>query len=138
MTRKALASAVAAVSVLAPLPVPGLAWAETPGLQQVTYTVTTAHPVTADIYYRDVAPPTWADYSHNPYRYSPKARVDLGPDKPWVLHVALADPDRWAMVSATSGRLPVEPHFKCELAVDGVVVATAEGARGALCSVRHW
>lgn len=138
MTRRALASAVAAVTVLTPVSAPGSARADPPALRKVTYTVTTAHPVTADIYYRDVAPPTWVDYSHNPYLYSPKARVDLGPDTPWVLHVALADPDGWAMVSATSGRLPAEPHFRCEVAVDGVVVATGEGPRGALCSVRHW
>ncbi|WP_428363807.1 hypothetical protein [Mycolicibacterium sp.] len=104
--------------------------------RSVTYTVTSQQPVSADIYYRDTEPPNWADYSHNPYRYSPKASADIGPHQPWTLTVALADPDRWAMVSATSGSL--EAGVRCELAVDGVVVATGEGPRGALCSLRHW
>ncbi|MGE2728417.1 hypothetical protein ACQI4F_02990 [Mycolicibacterium vaccae] len=106
--------------------------------RRVTYVVTADSPVTADIYYREAEPPTWADYSQNPYLYSPKAQVDVGPDRPWVREVALTDPDRWAMVSATSGRLPAEPGFRCELRVDDVVVATGEGPKGALCSLRHW
>lgn len=114
------------------------AHSEPPALRDVTYTVTTAIPVSADIYFRDVEPPNWADYSHNPYMFSPKVSVELGPDRPWVRRAALADPDRWAMVSATSGRQPVDAMFRCELAVDGVVVATAEGAKGALCALRHW
>ncbi|UXA09730.1 hypothetical protein KXD97_16095 [Mycobacterium sp. SMC-8] len=136
MTGRVLAIG-AAVLCAAAAAVPS-AQAYPPGPRQVTYTVTTEQPVTADIYYRDADPPTWADYSHNPYRFSPRARVDIGPQKPWVLTVALADPDRWAMVSATSGPLPGEPLFRCELAVDGVVVATGHGPCGALCSVRHW
>lgn len=106
--------------------------------RQVTYTVAAATPVTADIYFRDADPPTWADYSHNPYVFSPKVRVEVGPDRPWVLHATLADPDRWAMVSATGGPLSGDPMFRCELAVDGVVVRTADGPKGALCAIRHW
>ncbi|WP_460359182.1 hypothetical protein [Mycobacterium sp. ZZG] len=136
MTGRALATGAAVIwAAAAAMPT---AQADPPGPRQVTYTVTTEQPVTADIYYRGADPPTWADYSHNPYRFSPRARVDIGPQQPWVLTVALADPDRWAMVSATSGPLPGEPLFRCELAVDGVVVATGRGPRGALCSVRHW
>jgi hypothetical protein len=108
------------------------------GPRQVTYTVTTETPVTADIYYRDVDPPNWAEYSHNPYVFSPRVRVEIGPDRPWVLNAALLNPDRWAMVSATSGPLAGEPQFRCELSVDGVVVATGQGPKGALCSLRHW
>ncbi len=118
------------------LPVP--AHADPPPLHQVTYTVTAQTPTRADIYYRETDPPNWADYSHNPYVFSPKAEVEVGPGAPWVLTVQLADPDRWAMVSATSGRGPATPAFHCELAVDGVVVATGDGPKGALCAVRHW
>ncbi|PQD97552.1 hypothetical protein [Mycolicibacterium parafortuitum] len=134
MTSRLFAAGVLVAAVI-PAPVAAAAPA---AAHQVTYTVTAQQPVSADIYYRDVDPPTWADYSHNPYQFSPKATVDIGPQQPWVLTVALADPDRWAMVSATRGRLPAEPGFRCELAVDGVVVATGEGPRGALCSLRHW
>lgn len=133
MTSRALVVLIGAVTVLAPV-----APARADGPRQVTYTVITDHPVTADIYYREVDPPTWADYSHNPYLYSPKARVDIGPDRPWVRTVALTDPQRWAMVSATSGREPVEPGFWCQLTVDGVIVGTGDGPKGALCSIRHW
>ncbi|MGE2834715.1 hypothetical protein [Mycobacterium sp. SMC-4] len=133
MTRKAGVALVAAVTALATV-----APAHADPARQVTYTVTATQPVTVDIYFREVDPPTWADYSHNPYLYSPKVRVDIGPDTPWVRTVTLADPDRWAMVSATSGRLPGEPQFRCELRVDGVVVATGAGPKGALCSIRHW
>lgn len=114
------------------------AQAEPPLPRHITYTVTTRTPVSADIYFREADPPTWADYSHNPYLFSPKVSVEVGPDRPWVLQTSLVDPDRWAMVSATSGRTPGEPHFHCELAVDGVVVATADGPKGALCAIRHW
>ena len=116
----------------------GPAHADPPGGHHVTYTVTAESPVTADIYFREVDPPNWADYSHNPYVFSPKVQVEVGADRPWVLHATLVDPNRWAMVSATSGRTPGEPVFHCQLAVDGVVVATGDGPKGALCSLRHW
>ena len=135
MPRNLIAALCAGAAALATA-VP--AQSDPPILRAVTYTVTTANPVSADIYFRDVDPPNWADYSHNPYMFSPKVSVELGPDRPWVLRAALVDPDRWAMVSATSGRHPVDPMFRCELAIDGVVVATAEGAKGALCAIRHW
>lgn len=135
MPRLVLLILLAGAGVLA---VAGAASAEPPAGHPVVYTVTAAVPVTADIYYRDTDPPTWADYSHNPYEFSPKARVEVGPDKPWVLHATLIDPARWAMVTATSGRLPAEPMFRCELSVDGVLVATADGPKGALCALRHW
>jgi hypothetical protein len=114
------------------------AHADDAALHHVTYTVTAEQPTHADIYYRDVEPPNWPDYSHNPYSFSPKAEADLGPDSPWVLEVDLANPERWAMVSATSGLSPETPTLHCELTIDGVVVKTASGPKGALCSVRNW
>lgn len=116
----------------------GHAQAEPPVPHQVTYTVTTETPVSAAVYFRQNDPPSWADYSHNPYVFSPKVDVEIGPDRPWVLHATLLDPARWAMVSATSGRAQVEPMFRCELAVDGVVVDTSSGPKGALCAIRHF
>jgi hypothetical protein len=117
-------------------PVP--ARADDPVLHHVKYTVTAEQPFYADIYYRDTDPPTWADYSHNPYQFSPKVEADVGPDQPWTLEVMLANPDRWAMVAATSGLSSAVPNFHCELAVDGVTVVSSDGPKGALCSVRHW
>jgi hypothetical protein len=112
--------------------------AAVPGLHQVTYTVTAEQPWHAEIYYRDTEPPTFADYSHNPYLYSPKTEADIGPSQPWALTVMLADPDQWAMVAATSERSPAAPMVHCQLTVDAVVAATDAGAKGVLCSLRPW
>lgn len=114
------------------------AHADAPALHEVTYTLYTEQPFSAEIYYRDTDPPDFAEYSHDPYRFSPNVEADLGPDRPWVLTVRLADPQQWAMVLGTSGLSPNPPVFHCSLAVDGVVAATNSGAKGALCSLRHW
>lgn len=134
MLRAVLAALGAGAALVTVVP----AQADPVAARQVTYTVTATAPVTADIYFRDADPPTWADYSHNPYAFSPKVRVEVGPDRPWIVSATLVDPDRWAMVSATSGPRSGDPIFRCELAVDGVIVTTAEGPKGALCAIRHW
>lgn len=114
--------------------------AEDPVLHHVRYTVTADAPFWAQIYYRETDPPTWSDYSHNPYMFSPKAEADVGPGQPWVFEAMLANPDLWAMVLVQSGEEPnaATPTFNCELAVDGVVVKTNSGDKGALCSIRNW
>lgn len=114
-----------------------------PTLHHVRYTVGASQDVVnAEIYYRDADPPDWAAYSHNPYLYSPNVEVNLGPGKPWVLEVMLANPEDWSMVvvglpGPTTPPL-AEPGFVCELRVDDVVVATDSGTKGALCSQRPW
>lgn len=124
----------AAVSATAP------ATAQPPVMHDVRYTVTANAPSFADIYYRDAEPATFSDYSHNPYEFSPRAEVDVAPNRPWVLQTRLANPDLWAMVLVQSGetRMFDTAGFTCELAVDGVVVKTNSGPRGALCSIRNW
>jgi hypothetical protein len=107
-------------------------------LHNVKYTIFAQEPTSVDIYYRDVDPANWADYSHNPYAFSPKAESSVGPDQQWNLDVQLVNPDEWAMVTATSGAGESTPMIHCVLAVDGVVVATHQGPKGALCSVRNW
>jgi hypothetical protein len=110
-----------------------------PPLHQIHYTVWAEQPFTAKIYYRDVDPPNWAEYSHNPYLFSPKVDADVGPNQQWNLEVGLADPDQWAMVVAgTGGESQKKPNIHCALAVDGVVVKTNQGPKGALCSIRAW
>lgn len=115
-----------------------IAHSDDPVLHHVRYTVTTSEPFYADIYYRDTDPPNFAEYSHDPYVFSPKVEVDIGPDAPWIFDAMLIDPYQWAMVAATSGSTSASPMFHCELAVDGVVVATKDGPNGALCSQRVW
>jgi hypothetical protein len=110
-----------------------------PPLHQVKYTVFSEQPYSnLEIYYRDTDPPNWADYSHDPYLYSPNVEADVGPDKQWILDVQLANPDEWAMVTAGTAGSPHTPNVHCVLAVDGVVVATNQGPKGALCSLRAW
>jgi hypothetical protein len=108
-------------------------------MHQVTYSVFAEQPFRgADIYYRDTEPVNWSDYSHDPYVFSPKVEADVGPTQKWVLNVQLANPEEWAMVTASSGLSNTPPNFHCVLAVDGVVVVENSGPKGALCSLRHW
>ena len=77
--------------------------AEIPPVRRCTTSITRSSPssrTSVEIYYRDVDPPNWADYSHNPYVFSPNAEADVGPDQQWNLDVSLANPDEWAMVTA--------------------------------------
>ena len=110
-----------------------------PPLHNVHYTVWAEQPFNVAIYYRDTDPPNWQEYSHNPYLYSPNVEADVGPEQKWTLDVWLANPDQWALVTAgTSGESDAKPNFHCVLAVDGQVVKTAAGPKGALCSIRNW
>ena len=122
----------------AALPAATPAGAQDPVLHDVTYTVYTDQPFFAEIYYRDADPPNFGDYSHDPYLFSPNVEAQIGPDNPWVMTVRLANPRHWAMVLGTSGLSFNPPTFHCSLAVDGEVVATNSGAKGALCSLRLW
>lgn len=106
-------------------------------LHNVKYTVFAEGPAFLKIFYRDVDPPNWADYSHNPYAYTPKVEADVGPNQQWNLDVQLANPEDWAMVVA-QGEPGLTPNVHCVLAVDGVVVATDQRPKGALCSIRNW
>ncbi len=93
----------------------------------------------AEIYYRDADPPNWGEYSHNPYLFSPNIEANVGPEQQWILDVGLANPDAWAMVTASiAADSQAAPNFHCVLAVDGVVVTTHQGPKGALCSIRAW
>lgn len=114
------------------------AGADQPVLHHVTYTVTAERPVHANIYFRDTDPLNWAEYSHDPYQFSPKVEADVGPGARWTHEVMLADPEQWAMVSVTGGPSAATAGLHCELSVDSAVVASNDGAKGALCSMRHW
>jgi hypothetical protein len=112
--------------------------ANDPVMHHVRYTVSAASPIYADIYYLDQQPPVFSDYSHNPYQFTPNIQADIAPGHPWSSEVMLPNPDQYAMVSASVGSEPGTPQFHCDLAVDGVVVASQDGPRGVLCSLRHW
>jgi hypothetical protein len=112
--------------------------ATTPGTHSVKYVVYSDVPASVDIYYRDTDPPDFADFSHNPYQYSPKVEANLAPGTPWQREASLANPDLWAMVAVSRVHSSVKPEFHCELLVDGVIAASNRGPMGALCSLRQW
>ena len=113
--------------------------ADDPVMHPVTYVITSASPIYADIYYLDQQPAKFSDYSHNPYQYTPNVRADIAPGHPWVSPtVMLSDPNDYAMVTVSTGTEPGTPMFHCALVVDGKVVASNDGAKGALCSLRLW
>jgi hypothetical protein len=113
--------------------------ADDPVMHEVKYVVTAANPIYADIYYLDQDPTKFSDYSHNPYQFTPNVQADIAPGHPWVSPtVMLSNPDQYAMVSVSTGSEPGTPQFHCALIVDGVVVASKDGPKGALCSLRLW
>ena len=125
---------VAAVVLLAgAAPTPAAADPATGHL--VTYTVTTTSDLTANIYYVTADPPG-LEQANKP-QFMPLARTGVGPGTPWTFQTTLADPTQWAFVSA-SGGLRVNPEFRCEIAVDGEVVFSAQGGSGVQCALRQW
>ncbi|MCV7377775.1 hypothetical protein H7K38_03805 [Mycobacterium alsense] len=116
---------------------PGPAHAD-PVWHQVVYIVSSRNPAYVDIFYQDQDPTLFSDYSHNPYQFTPQVHADIAPGKPWVQPVNLLNPDQWAMVTVTTGREPGTPGIQCDLSVDGKVVVSKVGPKGALCSLRTW
>jgi hypothetical protein len=116
----------------------GSAHADNPVTHHVKYTVTAQNPIYTDIYYLDHEPEKFADYSHNPYSFTPHIDVDLGPGKSWSYELDLSKPEVYAMVVASTGTEPGTPGLHCELAVDGAVVVSKDGPKGVLCSIRNW
>jgi hypothetical protein len=117
---------------------PGRAHADDPMMHHVKYTLTAQNPIYANIYYIDQEPTTFADYSHDPYRFTPNVQADIAPNKPWSFELNLAKPEYWAMVVVNTGSEPGTPQFHCDLSVDGAVVVSKDGPRGVLCSIRNW
>jgi hypothetical protein len=110
-----------------------------PPLHPVTYVITSASPIYADIYYLDQQPEKFSDYSHNTYQYTPHVNADIAPGHPWVSPtVMLRDPANYAMVTVSTGTEPGTPQFHCALVVDGKVVVSNDGAKGVICSQRTW
>ena len=113
--------------------------ADDPVMHPVTYVITSASPIYADIYYLDQQPQIFSDYSHNTYQYTPNVQADIAPGHPWVSPtVMLSDPNNYAMVTVSTGTEPGPPMFHCALVVDGKVVVSNDGAKGVICSLRSW
>ena len=116
----------------------GRAHADDPIMHHIKYTINAKNPIYANIYYIDQEPTTFADYSHDPYRFTPNVQADIAPGRPWSFELNLAKPEYWAMVVVNTGTEPGTPEFHCELSVDGSVVVSKDGHKGVLCSIRNW
>jgi hypothetical protein len=135
--RSLLAAMLAMVVIATTFAAPSRA--DDPVMHPVTYVITSASPIYADIYYLDQQPEKFSDYSHNTYQYTPNVRADIAPGHPWVSPVVmLSDPNDYAMVTVSTGTEPGTPMFHCALVVDGKVVVSNDGAKGVVCSLRLW
>lgn len=104
---------------------------------QVTYTVTTTSDLMANIYYIKTDPPSKAAYNADASKYLESLHTKITGGEPLSYTVTLANPDQWALISA-SGGLVVTAEFHCEVAVDGQVVVSQQGGSGVTCSTRPW
>lgn len=132
-----MASAMLVVAMGLPVST-GRAHADAPVMHHVKYTVSAQNPIYTDIYYLDHEPAIFADYSHNPYSFTPHVDIDIAPGKPWSYELDLSKPDVYAMVVASTGTEPGAPNLHCDLSVDGAVVVSKDGPKGVLCSLRSW
>ena len=105
-----------------------------PGAHQITYTVTTGSELNAHIYYMATQPPSKSAFNADSSKYMTNVEVNVNPGAPWVMQATLDNPDQWAIVTA-SGVLRTDPHFHCEIAVDGKVVVTQDGGSGVQCAL---
>jgi hypothetical protein len=108
-----------------------------PETHQVTYTVTVTSDLMANIQYIETDPPSQAAYNANASQYLKTLRTPIGGGQPLVYTTTLADPNQWALITA-SGGLRVNPEFHCEIAVDGEIVIEQSGGSGVTCSTRPW
>jgi hypothetical protein len=137
--KKLLGVGLATSSAAASLMLGGATAHADPVWHQVVYVVSSRTPAYVDIFYGDQDPTLFSDYSHNNYTFTPQVHADITPDKPWVQPVNLLNPDQWAMVTVTTGREPQAPGgIQCDLSVDGKLVVSKLGPKGALCSLRSW
>ena len=119
-----------------------------PGGHKVTYTITAARELYAQIRYMAADPPNMTVYAENMQKYMFTSRPKVSPDVPWSYATTLVTPNQWATVSA-SDQIPLsrsvldapegaDPKFRCEIAIDGQVVVSQRGGREVSCTTRAW
>ncbi|OBA63597.1 hypothetical protein A5647_04605 [Mycobacterium sp. 1100029.7] len=135
-----VASATFAVVAAAAGVIVGPATAHADG-HQVTYTVSSANNVTANVSYVNADPPSQAAYSADPSKFSTSLQAPLSAGQPVVYTVTLTNPNQWASVSANgmlhwpdSGNGPAS--FHCEIAVDGQVVVRQDATTTVTCATK--
>ncbi|MEB4210525.1 hypothetical protein [Mycobacterium sp. 94-17] len=137
-TASAISAAVLAMAAAGVLS-PATSYADPAG-HQVTYTVSSANNVTANVTYVNADPPSQAAYSADPSKFSTSLQAPLSAGQPVVYTVTLTNPNQWASVSANgmlhwpdSGNGPAQ--FHCEIAVDGQVVVHQDATTTVTCAL---
>ncbi len=139
-------SAVASVTFAAGLGVaatPATAFADPAG-HQVTYTVTATGNLTGNVRYMNTDPPSQAAYDANSSQFMSSVPATFAAGQPLVYTTTLADPNQWAIVTASGGCHWPDcdssnvPQIQCQIAVDGQVVVTQSATTGVTCSTRRW
>jgi hypothetical protein len=119
-----------------------------PGEHEVTYTITAATELWAQIRYMAADPPNMTVYAENMPAYIYTSRPKVSPDVPWSYTAKLVNPSQWAIVNA-SDQIPLsrsandvregaDPQFRCQIAIDGQVVVSQQGGREVSCTIREW
>ena len=115
-----------------------------PAGHQVTYTITTTGDLTGQVRYMNSDPPSQAAFDANSSQYMNTMQTAFTGGQPLVYTTTLANPNQWAIVSASGGcHWPncdsgSIPELHCEIAVDGQVVVTQNAKTGVTCSTRPW
>ncbi|WP_142279481.1 hypothetical protein [Mycobacterium arosiense] len=116
-----------------------------PSGHQVTYRVTSLSESYVHISFMAKQPMNEQDYAENSQQYLYTLNPKVNQDAPWSYTTQLANPGRWAYLAIgpfykLMGRTPIPPEvleldfgLRCEIAVDGQVVHTQNGAREAAC-----
>lgn len=114
---------------------------------QVTYSITSEIEQYADIAFIVNQPASEVDYADHSQKYLYTVRPKVNPDAPWSYTTTLANPERWAWVSAGDWwafqDVYVPPDvrqldhgYRCEIAIDGHVVASNRGTLEVGCGTK--
>jgi hypothetical protein len=114
---------------------------------QVTYKITSEIEQYASIAFIAHQPANETDYADNSQKYLFTMRPKVNPDAPWSYTTTLADPGRWAWLSAGAFDafedfyLPrrvasINHGYRCEIAIDGRVVISNRGSIDVGCGTK--
>jgi hypothetical protein len=114
---------------------------------QVTYKITSEIEQYASIAFIANQPANETDYADNSQKYLFTVRPKVNPDAPWSYTTTLADPGRWAWLSAgdfyafEDFYLPrrvasIDHGYRCEIAIDGRVVVSNRGSLDVGCGTK--
>jgi hypothetical protein len=104
---------------------------------KVTYTLTSATGVGFNVNYLTAQPASKEAYNADPYAFLKREQVSTA--APWVFEVTLEDP-QWATIDASAAAHggQGEPNPRCQIAVDGQVVAEHADRYTARCMLSNW